>query len=276
MEQYPLPHNGASSFGLGATSQTKYATVIPLIRSTEEAVNAEGTIVNPRHNTFQEDAGVTCNVGSIVPMLGFKLNAFIPETPIDLGVKHMVFKFMPIYLAFEDNYRAIDSLSSTEVEDILQMTHATTDKAASPAYSTKLFSPGNLPLSDVADATEAFGDWGLTTNAQYEGVPFVEDDMYDTLQYKTNAGMLRKSIGQVRTGFVTDRKTFTFYSNKFTNPIVKRMNEYTFCGVIVWVPPADTPEQPYLDSDLTDIEHIHFNYRFRFSEWNPNFDQTAL
>ncbi len=276
MEQYPLPHNFSSSFGLGATSAPKHATIIPLVRSSEAAVAPEGVTVNPRNSGFLEETGMTCFPGSIVPRLNFNMTCFIPEAAIATGVRHLVVKYMPIYTNFREPMLAQDSFTAFEVQDILELLTNVGPKDVTPIFDTKLFSPGTLPLSTITDTGEAIGDWSLTTDGTYEGVVFDEEGFFDALQFFTNASMLRKVIGPIRSALVKQDRPFNYSSNNRMYPSVKRMNEFTFCALMVWVPQADTAGQTLLDSEITDIEHLHINYRCRFDEWNPNFDQTAV
>ncbi len=274
-EQYPLPHNFSSSFGLGATSATKGATSVPILRNSKNSAGVEGVTVNPRNAAFIEETGATCFEGSIVPRINFTMSCFIPEAAIATGVRHINFKFMPIYFSFLESLTAQDHLSNVSVEDVLEVVNSGSEDSVTPIYDTKLFSPGNMPLNTVTE-TEVFGDWDLTTDVTYEGIAFNEELMFDALQFHTSKGMLRKAMGRIRTAQVRQDRPFHFSSNNFTQPSVKRINPFTYCGMIIWVPQADTPGQSLLDSEITDIEHLHFNYRCRFNEWNPNFDQTAI
>ncbi len=276
MEQYPLPHTYVSSFGLGATSAAKAATIIPILRSSEAASGSEAVEVNPRHGSFGVDTGMTCFNGSIVPRILFSMSLFIPEAAIATGVRHLTVKFMPLYFSFAESLKATDDKTDIEVQDILEVLVGGLSKDVTPIYAGKLFSPGLMPLSTKTDSDEAIAEWDMTTDATYEGVVFDEDGMFDALSHFTNAGMLRKAIGPIRTALIKQDRPFHYTSNNFTFPSVKRMNNHTFCGLMVWVPQADTPGQTLLDSEITDIEHVHINYRGRFDEWNPNFDQTAI
>ncbi len=274
-EQYPLPHNFRSSFGLGATSATKGATIIPILRATENSAGVEAVNVNPRNTAFVEETGASTFMGSIVPRINFHMSCFIPEAAIATGVRHLTLKYMPIYTAFLDSLIAEDDLSTLDIESILELTHATGQKDVDPIYAVKLFSPGLMPLNTVTE-TEAKEDWGLTTDATYEGVAFNEEGMFDALQFFTNGAMLRKAMGPIRTTLIKQDRPFSFSSSNYSFPRIKRSNPYTFCALLVWVPQADTAGQTLLDSEITDIEHIHINYRVRYDEWNPNFDQTAI
>ncbi len=274
-QQFPLPHRFSSSFGLGATSATKGGTSIPILRNSWESVNIEAVEVNPRHGNFAEETGMSCFTGSIVPKINFTMSCFIPEAAIATGVRHINFKYMPIYFAFADSYDAFDEKTNVDVEAILEMSHDTTQADATPIYAAKTFSPGNLPLNTITQ-TEVYGDWGLTTDVTYEGIALDEDLMFKAIQYYTNGSKLKMAMGQIRTAQVRQDRPFFFKSNNFTYPTVKRMNPFTYCGMHVWVPQANSTGQSLLDSEITDIEHLHFNYRCSFDEWNPNFDQTVL
>lgn len=274
-EQYPLPHNFRSSFGLGATSAVKGGTTIPILRNTENSIGIEGVTVNPANSGFAEETGMSCFPGSIVPRINFNFSAFIPEAAIATGVRHLVVKWMPIYFAFIDSLEAENHLALESVEDILEFVSADAPKAVTPIYATKLFSPGNMPLNTITE-TEAFGDWGLSVDATYEGIAFDEELFWDAKQFFSNASMLSMAHGPIRSALVKQDRPLSFSSNNRTFPRVKRINPFTYCGIHMWLPQADTAGQTLLDSEITDIEHLHVNYRCRFDEWNPNFDQTMI
>ncbi len=190
-------------------------------------------------------------------------------------LKNLVFNWMPIYSAFLDDLEAEDSKTNTQIEDVLELAHDTTNEDVNPLYSTtNLVAGGNSPVSTVTDANEAFGDLGLTTDLLLESVAFDKNAFWDNMQFKTNAGKLAKVAGQMRTITLNHERPYIYTSNNFTHPTVKRMNPFTFCGILVHLPLASETDQIFNANDVTSISHLVVNVAWRFSEWNHNFNQT--
>ncbi len=155
------------------------------------------------------------------------------------------------------------------------MEHDTTAKRVNPNYGTvNLTGVRNQPVATVLE-TEVFGDWGLATDLVQESIAWDQVRFYDALNFYTNSGMLKKIVGRKQTFTITKDRPALYHSNNFTNPSVKRMNPYTFCGVIIWtgIPGTNAFGQP-ADFNAADLDLIHWNIFVRFDEWNPDFDQT--
>ncbi len=278
--EYPLPHNFNYQFGLSPETATKNTTYVPLIKCMQD-INPPDTIeVNPSHADFNEETGCIVQSDSIVPKLNIHMQAqmsqpMIEEAPGD-GIRYIKFNWMPIYLAFKDMYEAIDNKEDVEVEDILEMTHTVVKKVGKPLYNNvKLLVEDDWPVSTI-NHTEVFGDVGMDTDLKGEGVTFDEELMWDALSYYSNSSMLAKAMGQWHTQILRADFPWIFNSNNFTNPSVKRGNEYTFCGILFHVPLVATPEQFYTAADLTEATSVvNFDIKVRYDEWNSQFDQTA-
>ncbi len=276
-QEFPLPHNFGFAFELFIEDETKNSTIIPIIRQSELAFDIEGVEVNPSHANFAEETGATVAPKSIIPKINFSMNIAMSKISYvtDLTPAMRV-SFMPIYTAFEESLTAKDEKTAVEVEDILELTHGTTDKEVVPLYSAADVS-GLMPLGTVVDPNEAFGDWGLTGNANLESVAFDTELFFDALHYYSNSGMLKKSIGRWTTVTILKDRPFFFSSNNFTLPMIKRANPYTFCGMLVHVPQSDSFDQLTRVGDTTAAgAGVNVQCRIRYDEWNPNFDQTAV
>ncbi len=275
--EYPLPHNFNEVFALNGENEAKNSTIVSLLRTSEVATGAEAIEVNPRNANFAEDNGPLIHMNSIVPRINLTIKAYMTKNAEATdSMRRILFNWMPIYISFLDTLEAMDSKTGTQIEDILELQHETTNKDTYPLYSgTDLGVTDNVSLSSVG-ASEAFGDYGLTTDAKHESVAFSKEDFYDTLQYKTNGAMLRKVTGPMRTGYVTRDRAYLHHSNNFTYPSVKRGNEYTFCGILIHLPQGSEADQVFLATDTTDIAHLNVSVSCRYDEWNADFDQTAL
>ncbi len=280
-EEFPLVHSSVDwAFSLSMSDVAQDSTIIPLFRSSERAWAIENVEVNPSHASFAEEVGITCAPKSIVPRITISMKASIAKAQIIAGMRDAVFNWMPIYTSYVDSLEAVDTSggqTGVEVEDILELSHQATDKVVTPLYTgTKIVSPSsNLPLNTITDPDESFSDWGLTTNASLESVAFDSELYFSALKYYSNRGMLRKSSPNWHTERIRENKPFEMFSNNFTFPLVKRMNPYTFCGILIHVPQLDGGHQYGRDSEYTN-PYINFAMSSRFDEWNPNFDQTGV
>ncbi len=276
---YPLPHNTGFSISLNGEDETLNSTIIPLFRMTEACINPEGIEVNPTNANFAEENGVSIFRGSIVPRVMFHFDAWLTKGAVETDkIRHMKFKWMPIYTSFLNSLDASDEKTGTDIESQLELQHDTGNKDVYPLYVTSeklLGITSGLPLNTLG-YSEALADWGLSTSNLIESVAFSEADFYDTMQYKTNAGMLKKVVGPMRTVTLTRDRPYRFFSNNFTAPQVKRGNPYTFCGILFHLPQGETQGQNFSSIATTNIPHINISGGIRFDEWNTVFDQAHI
>ncbi len=276
---YPLPHNGGFSISLNGEDETLNSTIIPIFRMTEACINPEAIEVNPTNANFAEEGGFSVFRGSIVPKIMFHFDAWLTEGAIETDkIRHMKFKWMPIYTSFLSSLDAADEKTGTDIESQLELQHDTGNKDVYPLYvaSEKLLGITSSIKLNTLGYAEALADWGLTTTAVYESVAFSEIDFYDTMQYKTNAGMLKKVVGPMKSVTLTRDRPYTYYSDNFVNPTVKRANPYTFCGILFHLPQGESQGQNLASGDTTNIPHINISGGVRFDEWNTVFDQAHI
>ncbi len=276
--EYPLPHNFNYSFALSPETATKNSTMIPLLRSNEALTAPDNIEVNPSHPQFAEETGSFIQPDSIVPKMNIHMDANMDKglTEVD-KIRFLKFNWMPVYFAFEDMYTAIDNKTDTEVEDIIPMIRTASTKQATPLYNNvKLLREEDWPMSTV-NFTETFTLAGMNVDVKGEGITFVEETMWDALSFFSNSSMLSKAMGQWRSVILTHEHPWTFNSNNFTNPTVKRGNPFTFCGIIFHVPLVDSIDQYNHAGDITAATSaIDFKIKIRYDEWNNQFDQTAI
>ncbi len=275
---YPLPHRYGFSLSLSGENEAKNSTIFPLFRMSEACINPEAIEVNPTNANFSEELGASIFRGSIVPKIMFHFDAWMTKGAIETDkLRHIKLKWMPIYTSFLNSLDAADEKTGTDIESIMELQHETTNKDVYPLYTgTKLDGVTyNVPLNTLG-YTEVFGDYGLSTNAILESVAFSDSDFYNTMQYKTNAGMLKKVVGPMRTVNLTRDRPYKYFSNNFTAPQVKRGNPYTFCGILFHVPQGEQQGQNFASADTTAINHINVSGGVRFDEWNPVFDQAHI
>ncbi len=270
--EYPRPHNFSFDFGLSLENVAKASTYIPLILNDEGLVNPDVVNVNSEHGSFAESDDAYCYKNSIIPKMTVTINAKLTLPSIETDkMRSCIFNWMPVYVSFLNRLDAKDSKTGVSVEAILELEHETVGKSAYPLWSGTNLT--GAVINTHASATTPL--MGLTGDNVIENVVFDKALFYDALQYYTNAPMLRKVIGQMHKVFLNRDHRYNYYSDKFTNPMVKRINEYTFCGILFSVPQSGDPEQITRVGDTTAIDHINIGGHVRYDEWNSEFDQTS-
>ncbi len=273
-QQYPLLHLIKYKFDLHAENETKNSMIIPLIRTSQTLADPPSVEVNPHHPSYAEESGATIHMGSIVPRMKLFFQVYMTKGAIETDkLRTLRFDWMPIYCAFLDDLEAEDENTATQIEDILELQHATDNKDVYPIGSTiKSANYGGSPLSTVGYA-ETFAEWGLTTNSDLEYVAFQKKLWEDAMRYYTNKGKLRKVCGRYKSQVVSRDRMFKYYSANYTHPTVKRGNPYTFCGILFHVEQAGSFDQQPVALDTTDIAHLHVMLKCTYEEWNPSFTQ---
>ncbi len=271
-DDQPLPHNLKVKFSLGM--ETKNETYVPLILNDEGLVNPDAVNVNPKHASFAESDNPYCYHGSIIPKMNITIKARLSKAGVETDkVQELEFYWMPVYTSFLNRLEAQDSKSAAQVEDILELQHETVGKSVYPIWSgTKLTGhAGDIKIH----ATPTTALMGLSTTDALESIAFSDNLFYDALQYYTNSSMLKKVIGRMHRVRVRQDKMYVYHSNNFTNSMVKRINDYTFCGILFDLPLGTDSRQLIEAGDTTDINHLHLSVFTRYEEWNNDFDQTA-
>ncbi len=277
--EYPLPHSTAFGFSLAGVNETKNTTIYSIFHASESAVNPETVEVNPSNAAFAEDAGACIHPGSIIPKVRLTFQAHLTDAAVETDkLRALKFYYMPIYTAFIDTLEAEDTRigATSEIQDIIGLSSNSASKRVLPLYSgTDMLNPSNVGLSTIP-YTETFANYGLTTNALIESVAFDKQVWLDALHYYSNQGMLRKVCGPMKQVTVTRDRPFNFFSNNFTNPMVKRGNPFTFCGIMFHMDLIGSVDQYHAFDGATDVAHITIGGRVRFDEWNSSFDQAAF
>lgn len=279
--QYPLHHEFKYSFALHGESETKNSTIMTLLNTSRDSGAVEDVEVNPAHANFVEDTGPRIFLGSIVPRLAVKMTANITGGAAYAAthpMKQIMLNWMPIYIAFRESLTAEDGDTGTKIEEILELTKDTVNEDVTPLFAAvTMTETGDQPLSNIVAPGDAFGDWNLDTTDLSEPVAFDKQLYFDAMKYYSNKGMLRKVAPRMNTVRLHAERGWSFFSNNFTNPIVKRGNPYTFCGILFHLPQINILSVDQIGSavDVTDIPHVQVKLHCRFEEWNPEFDQSA-
>ncbi len=156
---YAQPHRQLLRFKLSAQVANKFATIIPHCFYDEGLGTPSAQETNPRNAAFAVSNFGNCfpesRVDNVFVSIRFTLTKQALETD---KVSALKIGFMPMFLSFED-YTAIDELSTSEIQDILELQFEITDNQGYPLYAgTK------LTESFSGSGTFAANQPGLTTN----------------------------------------------------------------------------------------------------------------
>ncbi len=289
MAEYPLPHEFGGGFSLAAENVALDSTIITLARQKTDNANPTDTIeVNPQHGAFAEETGSCCHTESIVPRMSFGFNARIPmlsrqnrwvgAAAAD-AISEIIFNWMPIYTAFVEPLEAVNVEDGLAVEAVLELNTVASGNKVSPLYTgTDLIAAttGDIEPGTVND-TEVFGDYGLSVDFKQEAVDFDPDIFFDAIKYGSTSSILKKITGHWNTVRLQAGKTYHFQSDNYMFPAVKRMNHFTFCGVLFHCPQAGSRRQVIEPDEVTlTFPQVRIDWTCHYDEWNPNFDQTAV
>lgn len=275
--EYPLPHNFLYLIDGGMDATTTSNLILTLLRTSKTASAPETVEVNPANASFAEDTGPLVHLNSIVPRIKISMDFWLSKGARETDkLKSLSFFWFPIYIAFLDSLEAEDPKTNVQVEDILELTHNTDNEDVHPLHNgTDTGIAYNHPLSNV-NATEVFGDYGLTTDAKVEFVTLDHELMKDAKQYYGNAGMLNKVMGRGHRVTLKADHPYRYFSHNYTYPSVKRGNPYTFCGIAICLPVNNTKGQINFNTEMTAIKHLHGSVAVEFDEWNSLFDQGIM
>lgn len=266
----PLLHDCKLQVDFDLTNELQNSTIIPLFYNDEALpAAASGIPVNPENNSFQTSTKQACYTNSIVPRLILDIEMGLSELAIETDkIKVLKAYWAPIYFAFEEMYDAEDIKTADKVSDIIPMTKYVADFVGRPTWSGTDMDIG----SDGLLGTEVKG---LTTDQIVESVAFDQEKYYDCKSYYTNSGMVKKAMPKGLMPIVINKdRNKRIFSNNFTYPLVKRMNRYTFCGILIHLPLETDNNQLMRSGQASAGAHLLCNINWRYEEWNTEFDQS--
>ncbi len=268
--QFPLIHEFEIGFGLSAEATTKAATIVPYVMQDNALVDYELIKTNPHNADFATVAYPNVCQGSYIPKCTINWTAVIP--PSDTEIVHLKFDEMLIATSFLNRLDASDKKTGLDVENLLELTHETTDEQCYPLWNgTKLFESGgtfdyhaNVP--------------GLTTNGQPEGVAWDKSTFFKAMHYYTNKEMLKQvtfglNSHTLSEPLVPHGRSMVSFSRTIEVPsIAKSGNEYQFLGQLFGVPQVGSRDQYHLAGETTAIEHFMLKGFVKFFEFNPGYN----
>jgi len=269
---WPLFHTIPFRFGLQTYSATtKLSTILPLFFHDNEVIATPSTTaVNPKNAAHAESAEMGILSNSIVPKLKLNFTVRMTEAAIETDkLREIHFMWYPIYIAFVENLIAFDEKTGDTIEEILNLTHSTTDEVTTPVWGANdLFNASLLPASVT----------GLTTDQKIENVNWSEANrnrLFQGLKYYGNAGKLRTSVGRMHHFNVTRDRSYRYSTDNFTVGKVKSGNPYTFCAINIITDETDKDTSSLIGTETTNIEHLRIHGRISFQEWNHMFNQDT-
>ncbi len=264
---YPQPHDARLSFFFKISNTSKLSTIIPLAMYDEGLGTPSANETHPENANFAEDNGPNCfvesRVNNILTRIDFQLTKETIETDKLPAVK---IGYMPIFLSFKEDYIAIDELSSKEVQDVYGMQTESTDRQGYPLWNAT-----KLVAKFTNSANLGTNVPGLTTTQVLEAVVFDENAYFDAIHYMTISGKVKATSGGIRFVTLSRFRNHASIDIKMRSK-VKRMNPYTFFGVIIFVPHGDSFRQLFEAGDALTTDGVQVNVHCRFNEWNQDFN----
>ncbi len=264
---YPRPHDWNMSFYLQAEAETKNSTIIPIVMG-DEGLGAPSAIsTNPENAAFSTVAFENCMVDSRIDNVFTEITLSLTKGAIETDKIHSLrIAFMPMALAFPEVYDITDEVSTADIKTTLELQKETTDRQAFPLYA-------NVKLTEkyAGSGTLSATVPGLTTTQVIESVAFDHDIFYDAIKYLKISDKLRTVVGGLKWITLTKQRPYATIRIKMRSA-AKRMNPYTFMGVLIHLPIGDSQYQNFASGDTTVIDHVLVAAKTRFYEWNQEFD----
>ncbi len=269
--EYPRPHNMSGSWAHGLESAVvNHSTILPLI-TYDEGLGVINTYKsNPQNAAFVEKNSDHCYPTSRINNIFCEVQFQMSKEALETDKVHVLkFGTMVIHTSFMDGQLAEDEVSGLDLNEILRLQNESTDRQTFPLFNNvkmKTFK-SNVTLDLPAETP------GLTTDLEIEGVVFNEGTYYNALAYLTNGNKLKTIQDGLKWHTLTkDRpsQTIRFFQNEAT----KYMNPYAFLGLLITVPTNASPHQWGKPGDTTDVNHLEVSYRYRYNEWNHEFNHS--
>ncbi len=273
VEMYAQPHELRYKFAFELDDATLDSTICPIAFYDEGMGTPTALETHPENSAFAVVTNqANCFINSRVNLVLARLRFALTSKALDENLPSIRMAFMPIHMAFIDDYTAIDELSTLEVQDVLEMQTETTDNQGGPLYVAAT----DLPEPTAAQALLATTIPFLDTDTGLEAVAFVPTVFYNMMHFMTNSGKLKASQSGL--------KWFELSANRpsrsfdiIIRPKVKRMNKFTYFGALVHVPIHSDQDQNVATGDITAAtQYVTCQMRARYSEWNQDFNSRKV
>ncbi len=273
VEMYGQPHVLRYGAAFELDDATLDSTICP-IAFYDEGLGAPTSLeTHPENAAFAINLNqANCFINSRINVIIAQLRVHLTSKALDDNLTSVRMAFMPIHMAFIDDYTAIDELSTLEVQDVLEMQTESTDNQGGPLYVAGTDLPELGSNDALMHVTQPF----LDTDAGLEAVAFLQNDYYDMLHFMTNAGKLKVAASGLH-WFTLDQnrpaRTFDFR----ISPKVKRMNKFTYFGILLHCPTNTDKDQNTKAQDITAAtKYVQWNMHARYTEWNQDFNSRKV
>jgi len=270
---YPQPHRINGSVGFELDDETLNSTYIPFCFYDEGKGTPTAVETNPRNAAFarvedEANCHVNSRINNILAEFRFSLTSFVA----DQNIQSVRFAVMPVYLAFAEDYTAINELNSLEIQDILHLQTESTDRQGGPLYVATTDLPTKAAGLETLGANTPF----LNIDVGLEAVAFAVDAYYNALHFHTTGAKLAKVTGGLRWQVLThNRPTMKMRFN--LSPKVKRMNEFTYGGLLVHFPIGGDQDQTFAAAEIAGSQiMVNMDWNIRYNEWNEDFNSRML
>ncbi len=271
---WPQPHRLTAGVTFELDAATLDSTILPIAFYDEGLGAPSGVNTNPEHASFALVGDqANCHVGSRINMITAQLRFSLTSKFFDDNLSGIRFATMPIFMAFINDYTAIDELSSLEIQDILMMQTESTDRQGGPLY---------VAATDLAEKVAGHGNLGantpfLDTDVGIESVAFNSNAYYNALHFHTTKDKLKSVQGGLKWHVINANRPF-MKMDFFIRPKVKAMNPFTYFGVLVHVPvQGDADQIGVITRDITAAtQYLDLDWDVRYNEWNPEFDMGKV
>ncbi len=273
VEMYAQPHSIRREVSFELDDATLDTTIMPIAFYDEGLGSPTAQETHPENAAFVVPAHkANCFINSRINIVISKIRFSLTSKALDENLPAVMCGFMPIHMAFIDDYTAIDELSTLEVQDVLEMQTESTDNQGGPLYVAAADLPTGTAGISVYDTNTPF----LDTTASLEGVAFDPVLYYDMLHFMTNSGKLKVAQSGLKWFTLTPNRPVREFEIHI-RPKVKRMNKFTYFGILVDVPITGRGNQVIHAGDITAAtQYVTVRQRSRYSEWNQDFNSRKV
>ncbi len=267
---WPQPHRIRGSFSFEFDDATLDSTIVTIANYDEGLGTPSARETHPENAAFVvTDDDCSCFVNSTINVVNAEFRFGLTSAFLDHNLTALRFATMPIHMAFLDDYTAIDELTSLETQDILHMQTESTDRQGGPLYVATKDLPSKVAGLELQGGNQAF----LDTDQGIEAVAFNHIVYYNGLQFLTIKNKLKSIQGGLQWHTLTKNRPFLTYKLRI-RPNVKRMNPFTYFGLMIHAIAATGSDQPNtLTRDLTAATvYMDCDYDIRYNEWNQDFN----
>ena len=259
-------HELKYSFELQADDATNDTNsfIMPLAAMDITMGNADSVYVNPRHSSYTSTDNHLTYGGSVIKRMHYTMDVLMPPSGQESKIHKLKYYIMPICVKYDDLLKTNeDGQAITNFIPIAE--HGTREKIV-PNYNGVDLSGRDLPDTD-----------GLTGGAAPEAVTFGQNSFETSLSENSLSPLLLSiTQGGLRQSTIQFEYPQTYTGTLRVPKKVQLQTDRTFFGYLLSVGQVDTTpdtRQFYNADELTDVDHIRFNFKWSYYEFNKEFNQ---